>query len=107
MKMTTSHKRVKAAVVIAGSNEGVRECVDGIGEAVRFDGIEDMFELANGDVLIADFNSHRIRLLESKTRRVSTFAGSRRGYRNASALVAQFQHPSGITGDEHGSFFVT
>src|SRR5581483_1421735 len=93
-------QRFKAAVVIAGSNEEVRECVDDVGEAARFHGINDMFELANGGgVLIADFNSHRIRLLEPKTRRVSTFAGSgQAGYRDASALEAQFCGPSGITG---------
>ncbi len=59
---------------------------------------------AAGTVYVADTYNNRIRVI--KGGKVSTLAGSTKGFKNGSAKVAQFDHPRGIAVDKSGTVYV-
>ena len=71
--------------------------IDGTGDAARF---QHPLGIAHHDgmVYIADTYNHRIKRLDPRMRRVSTFAGTGRpGHQDGPAPKAQFYEPAGIT----------
>lgn len=70
---------------------------DGEGDAVRF---QHPLGVAHhdGQIYIADTYNHRIKRLDPRTRRVSTFAGTGRpGHQDGPAAKAQFYEPGGLS----------
>ncbi len=70
---------------------------DGTGDAARF---QHPLGVAHhdGHVYIADTYNHRIKRLDPRTRRVTTFAGTGRpGHQDGPAAKAQFYEPGGLT----------
>jgi DNA-binding beta-propeller fold protein YncE len=70
---------------------------DGEGDAVR---LQHPLGIAHhgGSIYIADTYNHRIKRLDPRTRRVSTFAGTGRpGHQDGAAGKAQFYEPAGLT----------
>jgi DNA-binding beta-propeller fold protein YncE len=70
---------------------------DGEGDAVRF---QHPLGVAHhdGHIYVADTYNHRIKRLDPRTRRVSTFAGTGRpGHQDGSAAKAQFYEPGGLS----------
>jgi DNA-binding beta-propeller fold protein YncE len=70
---------------------------DGTGDAARF---QHPLGVAHhdGQVYIADTYNHRIKRLDPRSRRVSTFAGTGRpGHQDGPAAKAQFYEPGGLT----------
>ena len=59
-----------------------------------------------GNAFIVDTKNNRIRQIDSKTKRITTVAGSNRGYRDGSVSVATFNTPSSIAVDGAGNIFI-
>ena len=60
---------------------------------------------SSGILYVADDENHRIRKITSAGV-VSTFAGSRSGYHDATGTEAQFNFPSGVAVDSSGNLYV-
>jgi DNA-binding beta-propeller fold protein YncE len=70
---------------------------DGVADAVRFQHPLGIVH-HGGVVYIADTYNHRIKRLDPRTRRVTSFAGSGRpGHQDGPAAKAQFYEPAGLT----------
>ncbi|HYV05227.1 MAG TPA: NHL repeat-containing protein, partial [Blastocatellia bacterium] len=89
---------------IAGSDEGFR---DGDALQAQFDTPSGIAIDKDGAIVIADTSNNRIRRLSADGRIVSTIAGSGvAGFKDGSALEAQFDGPIGIAVDRKGNIFV-
>jgi hypothetical protein len=82
-----------AGMVSTLAGSGSAAWADGEGMAASFDIPNGVAVDGAGNVYVADNNNHRIRKVTSDGR-VTTLAGSVRGY--ADGAAAQFSHPSGI-----------
>jgi len=80
---------------VAGDGEGGHQ--DGAAAQAQFNGPWGLAVLPDGRVLVADYVSHRIRLLSADLQQVSTVAGDgERGHRDGAAAQAQFRSPQGL-----------
>lgn len=87
---------------LAGSEEGY---ADAIGIAAKFNSPMGMTADENGNLYVADFYNHRIRMV-TMTGEVSTFAGSTSGFADGVGAAAQFFSPAGVTLDRVGNVYV-
>ena len=60
----------------------------------------------DGNLIIADQGSHRIRKMNLSSEMVSTIAGSEQGYLDGIALLAQFYRPVGVVSDDKDNVYV-
>jgi sugar lactone lactonase YvrE len=96
-----------ATVTHAGQNSP--GYVDGPGTSAKFNFPLSLTVEKSLDVLVGDFENHRIRRVSSfGLRNVSTVAGSGvKGYKDGPALEAQFNSPNDVVVDASGNIFVT
>ncbi|WP_299057058.1 T9SS type A sorting domain-containing protein [uncultured Polaribacter sp.] len=77
-----------------------------IGTEASFASPKDLVFDSNGNLFVTDSENHRIRKI-SPSGAVTTFAGSTRGFLDATGTAAQFYSPSGITIDASDNLYVT
>merc|ERR1712054_127396 len=86
---------------LAGSSKGYK---DGTGKAAQFKTPFGVSTSPDGSKLyVADMNNHKIRVVDVKTQKVSTLAGSTKGYKDGTGKAAQFTHPSSVSTSPDGS----
>lgn len=92
--------------VFAGEYD-VLGCEDGMGTAARFNQPYGLGRLSNGDYVVADQASHRIRRI-TVTGEVSTFAGEPApGLVDGMALTARFNYPQDVVVDANDNVYVS
>jgi hypothetical protein len=88
---------------IAGSVQGF---ANGYGASARFYGPAGVAVDRQGNIIVADYGNHRIRMI-SPTGQVTTIAGSGQyGNQNGVGLTAKFAYPSSVTVDENNNIYV-
>lgn len=90
-------------ITLVGGIEGDRE---GKGSEARLQNPSGMVLDRLGNIYVVDGYNHKIRKVTPEGK-MTTFAGSTRGYANGQSKNAQFNYPYGITLDEDGTFYVT
>jgi len=97
----------KAGVVSTFAGNGVAGFTNGTGTAASFNAPYDITIDAGNNLYVADYNNHVIRRINTAGS-VSTLAGSGDiGTVNATAALASFQYPMGITHDGKANIYVT
>jgi DNA-binding beta-propeller fold protein YncE len=87
----------------AGSSYGFS---DGPGATAQFQFIKGIAIDANGNLYVADENSHRIRKI-TPAGVVSTLAGTgSEGFADGAGSTAQFNYPTGVAVDANGNVYV-
>jgi len=87
---------------LAGSDSGID---DGPGIEAKFSSPRGVAVGPDGNIYIADTNSHRIRMINAEGE-VSTIAGSGFGYTDGPAADAKFKFPRGLVLDQAGNVFI-
>jgi len=90
---------------IAGSSQGLRDSNRGSTAQFRYPRGIDIGP--DGALYVADTFNHRIRRVDIRTGRTSTFAGSRFGNSNGHRLRANLAYPTDVVCDKAGNFFVS
>jgi hypothetical protein len=97
---------IKTAMVNTYAGTGSAGFVDGPGTSAQFNGPSRMDINAGGEIIIADFNNHSIRRIDTKGQ-VTTLAGNgTSGYVNGTLSQARFARPLGIAIDNAGNIYV-
>ncbi|MCQ6956983.1 hypothetical protein [Mucilaginibacter aquariorum] len=89
----------------AGSPDGTRGDVDGVGQQARFFTPTGMALAPDGSLYVADANNHKIKKI-TPAGVVTTIAGSTEGSADGPALLAKFVHPYAIVVLEDGTIVV-
>jgi sugar lactone lactonase YvrE len=90
--------------VLAGS--GSEGFADGAGAAAQFDSPYGVAVDGEGNIIIADYNNHRVRKL-TPDGTVSTLAGSGRGgFADGAGAAAEFNGPMGMAVDGEGNIII-
>ncbi len=100
----------KTVVTIAGSQAGKSGYVDGIGADARFIEPDAIAVGPDGDLYVADKDSHAIRRidLDDPQFRVTTFAGNGTlGFADLTGTGARLDDPRGICFDQAGAMYVS
>eukprot|EP00268_Persea_americana_P050094 TRINITY_DN5423_c0_g1_i14.p1 TRINITY_DN5423_c0_g1~~TRINITY_DN5423_c0_g1_i14.p1 ORF type:complete len:1112 (-),score=203.72 TRINITY_DN5423_c0_g1_i14:364-3300(-) len=80
---------------------------DGIGTDALFQHPLGVFCGKDGQIYVADSYNHKIKNLDSVSKRVVTIAGTgSAGFKDGAALSAQLSEPSGIVEDGNGKLFI-
>jgi DNA-binding beta-propeller fold protein YncE len=87
---------------IAGNTQGTN---NGQGTSASFNGPYGIAIDTSGNLYVADYNSHRIRKINS-TGYVSTIAGNTAGFADGQGTSALFNYPSGLAIDSSGNLYV-
>ncbi|MGH7997232.1 MAG: hypothetical protein ACREFX_12875, partial [Opitutaceae bacterium] len=92
---------------LAGS-AGQSGSADGTGNEARFDFPGGLAVDTHGDLYVADYDNSTIRLVNTTTGQVSTFAGAAgaTGAINGAVGTARFDHPNGVAVDAGGNVYV-
>lgn len=102
-----SESLVGASWVTTLAGNGVDGTVDNQGTAAQLAGPSAVAFDNSGNLLVADYNGNRIRMINPQTRVVTTIAGS--GAPNSvdgTGTLAQFQGPIGLAVDATGNIYV-
>ena len=103
-KVTTAEGRV---TTVAGSGSELSGFADGSALAARFDSPMSITVDGSDNILVADQDNHRIRMIAGKSGRVMTVAGSaERGKEDGTGASARFDQPLHLTQDERGRLLV-
>ena len=94
-------KITPAGVVSTFAGSGTAGDDDGTGTAAQFDYPRGVAVDSSGNLYVADHNNNRIRGITSE-RKVTTIAGSTRGYKDATGTAARFDGLSGVAVDSSG-----
>lgn len=98
-------RKIEKGVVstFAGAGSGF---LDGTTAQAKFTNPYDVAVGKSGEVYVADYNNHRIRMISGGL--VSTLAGSgKAGNADGAAAAAQFYSPAGVAVDSTGTVYVT
>jgi len=94
-------------VVTTLAGNGTPGYADGIGTAASFNAPTGVAVLSNGNIVVADYNNYRIRIV-TPTGIVATLAGSGTpGYADGTGIGASFNGPFGITLHPSGNILVS
>jgi gliding motility-associated-like protein len=92
--------------VIAGDPMGGTGSTDSTGRESLFDDPKDL-AIVRGNLFVADFNNHKIRRVNLRDNRVSTFAGTgTQGVFSSDRLSSTFNWPWGIVADFRGNLLI-
>jgi len=95
-----------AVTTIAGT-KGAAGFADGVGAEARFDQPYHLVQRADGNLVVADYGNHRLRVV-GLDGTVSTFAGmGTAGYADGQNGSAMFNNPQGMAIASNGDIFVT
>ena len=95
-----------AVATLAGS--GSATAVDGTGAAASFNGPTGVTISPDGaTVFVAEYASHRIRLIVVATGAVSTLAGGTQGFTDGTGGSARFDNPNGVVVSPDGEMCMT
>ena len=92
-------------VVTTIAGNGIPDFVNDIGTTARFHLPSGVAVLSNGNIVVADTNNHRIRLITPNSN-VTTLAGSNQGFSNGTGTAARFNEPRGIAVLSNGNIIV-
>lgn len=92
-------------VTIAGTWDA-SGLADAAGADARFSTPYHLVQRADGKLVVADYDNHRLRLV-GLDGAVSTFAGSDAGFADGAMVDAKFDHPQGIAQAANGDLYVT
>lgn len=96
-----------AGVVTTLAGDGTPDFLDGTGAAARFNFPYGLATLANGNIVVADNNNHRIRLITMPSGVVSTLAGSgNNAFADGTGAAASFYNPYGVAVLPNGNIAV-
>ncbi len=85
---------------------GIPPYLDGSGISARFHQPRRLIFSPKGDLIVSDYENHRIRKVDS-VGKVTTLAGSGiAGEKDGSALLAQFKFPDGMAYDDQGNLYI-
>jgi glucose/arabinose dehydrogenase len=84
------------AVVTTVAGDGTPDFLDGTGTNARFNQLCGVAGLPNGNIVVADTNNHRIRLITMPGGVVTTLAGSSNGFGDGIGTAASFSGPFGV-----------
>ena len=87
---------------LAGGNAAF---ADGTGESARFSGPHGVAVTSTGDIVVADADNHRIRLV-TQAGVVTTLAGSSQGFADGTGAAASFNGPRGVAVTSTGDIVV-
>ncbi len=95
----------------AAGNSFATGFTNGIGLSARFNQLKDMDVDPFGNIYIADFNNHQVRVYNTFSRRVTAFAGSagaagNRNFAMQQGLTGNLNWPWGICRDVYGNILV-
>jgi hypothetical protein len=93
-------------VVTTLAGSGTAGSTDATGVAAQFSSPTGVAVLPNGNIVVADQNNHRIRLITMPTAVVTTLAGSTSGSANGTGTGATFNAPFGIAVFTNGNIVV-
>lgn len=97
---------IKTLIVNTFAGNGNAGFVNGPAATAQFNGPSRMAVNAAGEIVLADFNNHSIRKVDTKGN-VSTIAGDGTpGMTNGNASVARFARPFGVAIDNSGNIFI-
>ncbi|MCK5277433.1 MAG: gluconolactonase, partial [Cyclobacteriaceae bacterium] len=97
---------IKSVFVNTLAGDGNAGFVNGTGASAQFNGASRMAINSSGEIVLADFNNHSIRLINTKNE-VSTIAGDgTSGLVNGVASNARFARPFGVAIDNSGNIFI-
>jgi hypothetical protein len=97
---------IKTTFVNTYAGNGIAGFTDGPGASAQFNGVSRMDVNLNGEIVLADFNNHSIRLIDTKGQ-VSTIAGNgTAGLVNGTGGQARFSRPFGVEVDSKGEIYV-
>jgi streptogramin lyase len=88
---------------LAGSSAGF---ADGPGNTAQFLYPQGVAVAPNGTVYVGDTGNNRIRAINPTTSRVTTLAGSNRGFADGTGTNAQFDFPYGVAVAPNGTIYV-
>lgn len=95
-----------AGVVTTFAGSGVEGDADGTGVNAQFRAPAGMCADAQGNIYLADDQSHRIRKI-TPAGVVTTIAGNTAGFADGTGTAARFNSPRGITIDAQGNLYVS
>jgi len=83
-------------------------CVDGVGSKARFKAPHGLASDSEGNIYVADYWNHRIRMISLKNGevKVTTLAGGEEGFADGKAKTARFSYPMGVAVDSKGDVYV-
>ena len=88
------------------AGNGIAGSANGKGTAAQFNKPNDVALDSHGNLFVADYRNHQIRMV-SPSGQVTTLAGTgERGYADGAGEQAQFNFPIGLTVDQEGNVFV-
>jgi len=79
---------------------------DGSKSDAKFYGPRGLTIDKNGNIYVADYSNHKIRKI-SNDGKVTTFAGTTKGYKDGKSATAQFDGPWDVSVDNNGNVFVS
>ncbi len=92
-------------ITVAGSKKGYN---DGIGSlALFFLPSSVVLSHSKNELYVADYSNHRIRKIDLKTLRVTTIAGSKKGYKDDIVTQAQFNSPYDLAITPYGELYIS
>jgi hypothetical protein len=97
---------IKTLFVNTFAGNGIAGFLNGPGTTAQFNGPSRMAVNAAGEIVLADFNNHSIRKIDTNGN-VSTIAGDgTSGLTNGNTSVARFARPFGVAIDNNGNIFI-
>jgi hypothetical protein len=93
-------------VVTTLAGSGSQTFADGTGAGASFNNPHGVAVLPDGNIVVADFGNHRIRLVNPTSGVVTTLAGSSQAFADGTGTSASFNSPTGVAITSTGNIVV-